>query len=93
MTAHYAGAAFTEREARWIAQAACADSRLPQWMWDSDAHAHPEAVAVCQTCPVRAECLADALSAANRQYDSGVRGGLSVMQRDELRRRANRRAS
>jgi len=39
---------------------------------------------VCQDCPIRPGCLAEALDG---QYDYGVWGGLSGDQRKELRRR------
>jgi len=43
-----------------------------------------EAVAICKTCPVRFECLSDAIS-NDEQW--GVRGGMTVSQRQQLKGR------
>jgi len=71
----------------WRDRAACRG--LPQeWFitpgdaddepWDPD----PRALAFCLACPVRPECLADAV----RNGDVGTRGGTSAHQRRQLRR-------
>jgi hypothetical protein len=42
---------------------------------------------VCRSCPVRAECLAEALEQeTSAAYTYGVRGGLPAVERIELRR-------
>lgn len=46
---------------------------------------------ICAACPVRTECLNDAL--AYRDIAFGVRGGLTPTQRRELLRQATRRAA
>jgi WhiB family redox-sensing transcriptional regulator len=45
---------------------------------------HPAAAAYCRTCPVKNECLEDAL---NTHDNHGVRGGLTAEQRTGLRKR------
>jgi hypothetical protein len=47
------------------------------------------AVMVCKRCPVRSECLAEALDqeTAAEGYVFGVRGGLAARERVQLRRR------
>jgi WhiB family redox-sensing transcriptional regulator len=51
----------------------------------------PTAARVCRGCPVRVECLAEALAAGDR---FGIRAGLSGRQRRTLvRRRAAQRAA
>ena len=70
---------------RWLDAAACRGM-------DPDLF-HPErggretalaAKAVCATCPVTAECLADALRWSGN-YDIGVRGGMTALERRRLR--------
>lgn len=43
-----------------------------------------EAIGACRQCPVRVECLADALDTPADQ-DHGIRGGLTRNQRNKLR--------
>lgn len=66
----------------WSASALCAQVD-PALFFPARGHAAPEARQICMGCPVRAECLADALS---RNEPSGVWGGLSVRERNKLRR-------
>src|SRR5690606_2508944 len=75
-----------ELDANWRARAACAGtaSRLydpwdvPDRMWE----APQDALKMCGRCPVRVECLVDAL----RHNDHCVRGGTTKRQRDALKR-------
>lgn len=62
----------------WRALAACAGH--PEPLWDESVYGetrpqqiarHNDAVAICGTCPVRSQCLAD----VNWSIDEGVRGG------------------
>lgn len=53
---------------------------------DSMWHAPREALAICNGCPVRVNCLADAL----KIREHGVRAGLTMRQRDALKRPRNR---
>ncbi len=47
-----------------------------------------EAKQTCGLCPVRSDCLADALSKPANQDHYGVFGGLSERERSRLRRQA-----
>ncbi len=82
--------------ADWRAQAACrADGIDPDVMFpDSNAADIEDARQICAPCPVRAECLADAMATegdrtARNRY--GIRAGLTGRQRralyDALRRK------
>lgn len=52
------------------------------------------AVAVCEGCPVRLECLQQAMFEEQRQADRfGVRGGFSAAERRRLGREQRRRAA
>ena len=78
----------------WREEALCAqvdpelffpDSMLP--------HAYAPAIRVCRICPVRENCLEDAMGregAASSAYRGGVWGGLSPSQRATLARRRSR---
>jgi WhiB family redox-sensing transcriptional regulator len=74
----------------WQAFAACRGSDRDVF-FPSRGEAIGEAVAICQGCPVRAECLEYALI-NNEQF--GVWGGLSERQRKRIRaRRRDQQAS
>jgi WhiB family transcriptional regulator, redox-sensing transcriptional regulator len=66
----------------WIASAACRRSD-PDALFVQGAEQH-RAKAVCQGCPVRTECLADAL---DNGIEFGVWGGLTERERRALLRR------
>ena len=66
----------------WIAQAACRRSD-PDALFVQGAEQH-KAKVVCQGCPVRTECLADAL---DNGIEFGVWGGLTERERRALLRR------
>lgn len=51
----------------------------------------PEAVIACGLCPVRSECLADALTYDDHS-DLGLRAGMSEQRRRKLRRSMRRTA-
>lgn len=70
------------RVGAWREQAACADAD-PDAFFDADREA--EALAVCEGCPVRADCLDAALT---MHLDYGVWGGATAAQRAELVRLA-----
>ena len=72
----------------WLPRAACAPADVdPAWFhpapWESPSRARE----VCGRCPVRAECLADALETRER---FGIRGGLTPEERSAWRRGAGR---
>jgi WhiB family redox-sensing transcriptional regulator len=71
------------REARieWVAKALCL-SRDPDDLFVRGA-AQLKATGICRNCPVRAECLADAL---DNQMEFGIWGGLTERQRRALLR-------
>ena len=71
----------------WAAEAACRDMGPAVFYVERNSDADSsgavaEAKAVCAGCPVRAECLAYALT-SNEQH--GVWGGTSVRERRKLR--------
>lgn len=66
----------------WQARAACHEVE-PDTLFVQGA-AQREARSVCQGCPVRLECLADALDS---RTEFGVWGGLTERERRALRRR------
>lgn len=81
----------------------CAGHADPE-LWFRGLHAWRDAVAICQTCPVRQECLASALShelldwqwrladdQRARPMCSGVWGGLTARQRTQLLDEGRRR--
>lgn len=69
----------------WRNDAACRDMGPALFFSDYQSD-HARAKAVCESCPVRAECLADALDTP--QFDDyGIRGGLSVSGRHGIRGR------
>lgn len=59
--------------------AACADANTDLFFSDEPTEIL-KALAICQTCPIRAKCLEDALS----REDYGVWGGTTEAQRDQM---------
>lgn len=77
----------------WWDRAACRNKPLDWFITPGDAddepwEPDPRATAVCDVCPVRPECLADAI----RNGDVGTRAGTSVHQRRQLKRPRERLA-
>jgi WhiB family transcriptional regulator, redox-sensing transcriptional regulator len=82
----------------WIKDAACRD-QPPEW-WDTDRGGHrivhAQAIAICKTCPVKADCLHYAME--NERYGCqgaaharfGIYGGLLPIDRDRLAYRKRR---
>lgn len=70
------------QDVHWQARAAC-HTVEPDSLFVQGA-AQREARTVCQGCPVRLECLADALDS---RTEFGVWGGLTERERRALRRR------
>jgi WhiB family transcriptional regulator, redox-sensing transcriptional regulator len=72
----------------WEASAACA--QIGGGMWDTADGPHVfEAIAICATCPVRQQCLDDALAREGRKkarYRAGIWGGLGPAERARLAR-------
>jgi hypothetical protein len=55
----------------WKRDAACKGKGVAAWFARKGTPEHAEAVAVCKTCPVRAECLA-----YGEQQEEGLRYGV-----------------
>lgn len=68
----------------WIEHAACRNHD-PNLFFPADGgwHIAKQAIAICNECPVRTDCLTYALE-ENQQY--GIWGGTSYKQRQTLRR-------
>jgi hypothetical protein len=69
----------------WHRQAACADMPAEAFYpLPGDHHGIEAAKRVCRGCPVRAECLADALGWEATSRRHGIAGGLTPAGRDRL---------
>lgn len=66
----------------WRKSAACLDAPDVSIFFPAPGHLHDEAMAFCNTCPVRAECLEYAVPQVTLQ---GIWGGKSERQRQRLR--------
>jgi len=71
-------------DGHWTAEAACGKGAINPEALFVEGNAQREARAVCLTCPVRLECLADAL---DNKMDFGVWGGMTERERRALLRR------
>lgn len=67
----------------WVRQAACLASDNPDALFVPGAAQH-EAKAICRACPVRTECLAEALDG---RLEWGVWGGMTERERRAILRR------
>lgn len=70
----------------WYADAACADYDTERWFPGKGRHGN-DAVAVCDECPVREQCLDHALEledGCSYTHRSGIWGGLTARQRAAL---------
>lgn len=75
------------RYQEWMDSASCASADPDAWFPENDGGKHRatnKAIQICDTCPVRVECLTHALEHDERH---GVRGGLTERQRAHLRRK------
>lgn len=73
----------------WRERAACLDDRVDPAWFDPDHDHDPgfkptRAMRICQGCPVRADCLEEALSVPMSD-DGGVWGGTSTVNRNRIR--------
>lgn len=71
----------------WRARAACLGRPTTWWYGTTDDITTAVALSVCDTCPVRAECLDDALDIERHGAPAlihGVRGGLDARERRAL---------
>ncbi|MCL2464652.1 MAG: WhiB family transcriptional regulator [Micrococcales bacterium] len=76
--------AVTVRDGHWTVNASCGWGRLAPDALFVEGSAQREARAICRTCRVRLECLADALDS---RADFGVWGGMTERERRALLRR------
>jgi WhiB family redox-sensing transcriptional regulator len=78
--------------ADWVLQAACLN-RDPEW-WDHEtgttSRAGMKAIAICNACPVRIECLTAAMADG---IEFGIWGGLTPFDRKYLAKRLERKRS
>jgi WhiB family redox-sensing transcriptional regulator len=76
----------------WEEHAACRWPGVdPEWFFPDRNGGARRAKAVCSGCPVRAECLRDAMETEKPGLRFGVRAGLSAYARDRLWRRVQGR--
>lgn len=78
---------------QWRSRAACRTARItrPDLTWfPGQGERFDEQRAICESCPVRTDCLADAMSLP-ATMDHGLWGGLSERQRSALRAARSRR--
>ena len=73
----------TTSDPRWREQAKCAETD-PEAFFPPPGTTPHAAFRICASCPVRAECLTDALTRRDNAY--GVLGGLTANQRRKLLR-------
>jgi len=83
----------------WMEYAACSTSDLPSALWTDKPDGsqwgrseQAQAVAVCRTCPVAAECLRHALrieARADHWHRHGIWGGATPVQRHDLARQVS----
>lgn len=71
-------------EGHWTAAAACGQGNVSPDALFVEGSAQREARSVCLSCPVRLQCLADAL---DNRMDFGVWGGMTERERRALLRR------
>ena len=67
---------------RWVGRAACAGHDPALWFPEGGASAD-DAIAVCETCPVRVQCARWALA---ERFDIGIFGGLTAEARAQARK-------
>lgn len=70
----------------WQHRAACRNHPNPD-LWfpnQTDDAARATAKAICAGCPVRADCLTDAMQPGMRSYVRGIWGGTTERERAEL---------
>ncbi len=87
-TTHSEGRTGNQRD-EWMSDAACAET-APDMFFPDKGGSTREVKRVCAVCPVVAECLEFAMR--NGYYD-GVYGGLSGLERRQLRKKARKGAA
>lgn len=66
---------------RWQRHAECRNDLNPEWIGDVMT---PDLAATCLACPVRLECLTEALP-RDLRWDVGIWGGTTPRQRGDIR--------
>ncbi len=79
-----AGVSEAWAQAHWTSAAACGQGKCPPDSLFVEGSAQREVREICAGCPVRMECLADALDS---RMDFGVWGGMTERERRALLRR------
>ena len=77
------------RSVRWDKKAACS-GLSPSLFFPPSEEAKPDtavAKSICRTCPVKDECLEEAI--VNREH--GIWGGTTLKEREKIRRARNRK--
>lgn len=74
----------------WWRQAACQHHQDLDWFPGRGVSSEAQR-AICARCPVRTDCLEEALSVSH-EADHGIWGGLTTDERRDLRARRNREA-
>lgn len=79
------------RDTDWLEQAACKGTPITLWCWGPGVDRPPaRAVELCAACPVRRECLQDALSTRHSDDEHGYRAGTTPADRRRIRRKQPR---
>lgn len=73
-------------DATWMRQGNCVGH--PTDMFYPESNTNPQALELCQTCPVRVECLTYAMRHHER---FGIWGGTSAKKREQLRKQHQQR--
>ena len=74
----------------WIRDALCGKPGYDPDLWFPECSLEAlKAIRVCRNCPVRRECLSDALERGDTR---GIRGGVSGNRRSRMLRRRNEKA-
>lgn len=91
MRATYAREFLDFVDAPWKDEGACSEVSDPDIFFPERGQGAKAAKAICNRCPVRAECLAYALATVAPADDFGVWGGTSPQERQRIRKARRRR--
>lgn len=70
----------------WQESALCAQTDPDTWFPERGGPGYATSRRICRRCPVRTECLTDALATETPGERHGMRGGLSPQQREAATR-------
>ena len=68
----------------WIDRAACRERPTSWWFSGAQSLEAEMAIAICRSCRVRRACLDEAMVFEVSSYRFGIRGGLTVEQREQV---------